>query len=373
MVNVVLSGTGLYHPEDKISNEELVESFNRYVNKFNDANAEAIANGEIEALRESDAAFIEKASGIKSRYARDKKNVLNPDVMTQYYQERSDDELCFQAEAGVIAAKQALKNANKSAADIDAVIVSCTHKQRDYPSLAIEIQNALGIEGFGFDMGVACSSATFGLQTAIDSIKAGRARAILVVTPEIGLSQVNFRDRDSHFIFGEADVAVVVEREDHCQAEHAFRVLDSHLKTEFSNNIRDNSGAFIRSSPDTMYAPDKTFYQQGRKVFKEVTPLVISLIGQWLAANDLTPEQVQRYWLHQANGNMNRVIVEKLLGKDFDEKRAPLVLDEFGNMAAAGSVVAFHRYHDDLTSGDYGVLCSFGAGYSVGCLILQKL
>lgn len=373
MTEIVISGTGLYHPEKIISNEELVNCFNAHVTKFNKENADKIAAGEVEALRESDVAFIEKASGIKRRYARDVENVLNPDVMKQFLVERADDELCIQAEAGVIAAKQALKNANKDPSDVDAVIVSCTHKQRDYPSIAIEIQNALGIEGFGFDMGVACSSATFGLQTAIDSIKAGHARAILVITPEIGLSQLNFRDRDSHFIFGEADTAVLVERADVSKSDCQFKVLNTYLRTDYSNNIRNNSGAYIRSTPETMDAADKVFYQEGRKVFKEVTPMVIQAISDWLAKNNIQPTDVKRYWLHQANSNMNRVISEKLLGKDYSPEQAPIVLDEFGNSAAAGTIVAFHRHHEGFAKGDIGVICSFGAGYSIGCLILEKI
>ena len=373
MIDVVISGTGLYHPEQTISNEELVKCFNLHVEKFNRQHADKIASGEMEALRESDVAFIEKASGIKSRYARDIANVLNPDIMKQFLTERADDELCIQAEAGVIAAKQALKNANKDPSEIDAVIVACTHKQRDYPSLAIEIQHALGITGFGFDMGAACSSATFGLQTAIDSIKAGHARAILVITPEIGLSQINFRDRDSHFIFGEADTAVVVERADVSKSDCQFKVLNTYLTTDYSNNIRNNSGAYIRCSPETMDAPDKVFYQEGRKVFKEVTPMVIKAISEWLAKNNFATTDVKRYWLHQANSNMNRVISEKLLGKDYSAEQAPIVLDEFGNSAGAGSIVAFHRYHAGFKPGEVGVICSFGAGYSIGCLIIEKI
>lgn len=373
MTDVVISGTGLYHPKETISNDALVKCFNLHVNKFNHDNADKIAAGDVEALRESNAAFIEKASGIKSRYARDIANILNPEVMTQLITERPDDELCLQAEAGMIAAKQALKNAKKDPSEVDAVIVSCSHKQRDYPSLAIEIQDALGINGFGFDMGVACSSATFGLQTAIDSIKAGHARAILVVTPEIPLSQVNFRDRDSHFIFGEASTAVLVERADVSTSDCQFKVLNSYLKTDYSNNIRNNSGAYIRCSPETMDAPDKVFFQKGRKVFKEVTPMVIKAISTWLGKNDFKTTDVKRYWLHQANSNMNRVISEKLLGKDYSAEQAPIVLDEFGNSAGAGSIIAFHRHHDGFETGDIGVICSFGAGYSIGCLIIEKL
>jgi beta-ketodecanoyl-[acyl-carrier-protein] synthase len=372
MVDVVISGTGLYHPEEVISNEELVNSFNAYVTKYNHQHAAQIEAGEMDALRESAVDFIEKASGIKQRYARSVASLLDPDVMYHQIEERDDSELCLQAEAGLIAAKQALKNANKKPEDIDAVIVACTHKQRDYPAIAIEIQNALGIKGYAYDMGCACSSATFGLQTAVDAVKAGSAKAVLVITPEIGLTQINFRDRDSHFIFGEANTAVVVESAATCQSEHSFRVVSTELVTNFSNNIRNNSGAYIRATPDTMFATDKAFYQQGRKVFKEVTPMVIQLITEWLAKQNLQPADVARYWLHQANSNMNRIITEKLIGKDYSNERAPVILDEFGNIGAAGSVVSFHRHHDNLNAGDYGVLCSFGAGYSVGCLILEK-
>jgi beta-ketodecanoyl-[acyl-carrier-protein] synthase len=373
MTNIVISGTGLFHPEDSVSNDELVNSFNTYVSDYNQQHADQIANGELELLKESSSEFIEKASGIKNRYMRSKADVLDPQKMWPYFQERSDDELCEQAEAGVIAAKQAMLKANKSADDIDAVIVSCTHKQRDYPSIAIEIQQALGIEGFAFDMGVACSSATFGIQTAVDSIKAGHARRILMITPEMGYGQVNYRDRDSHFIFGEANTAVLLEREDLCTTDSGYRIIDSSLATQFSNNIRNNRGAFDRSCPEKMYAPDKLFYQQGRKVFKEVTPMVIEKVLSMLAKHGIESTDVKRYWLHQANINMNRVICEKLLGKDFDFLQAPVVLDEFANAAASGSIVALHRYYDGLQAGDYGVLCSFGAGYSIGCIILQKV
>jgi beta-ketodecanoyl-[acyl-carrier-protein] synthase len=373
MVDVVISGSGLYHPEEIITNEELVASLNAYVKKYNVEHATEIAQGTLEALKESDADFIVKASGIQRRYVRNKKDILDPEKMWPYYTERPDSELCIQAEAGIIAAKQALQQAHKTSDDVDAVIVACTHKQRDYPAIAIEIQKALGIKGFAYDMAGACSSATFGLQAAIDSVKAGNARAILMVTPEIGLGQFDYRDRDSHFIFGEADTAVLVERADTSRAPHAFKVLDTYLFTDFSNNIRNNRGAFDRCAPERMYARDKVFFQEGRKVFKEVIPLVTDIISSRLAKLGIQPTEVKRYWLHQANANMNRLIAEKLLGKDYDPSRVPTVLDEFANIGAAGTIVAYHRYHADLQKGDYAVICSFGAGYSVGCIILQKV
>jgi len=75
------------------------------------------------------------------------------------------------------------------------VIVSCAYTQRSYPAIAIEVQAALGIEGFGFDMLVACSAATFGLQRAVDAVKAGTSKGVLVINPELTSPQVNYMDR----------------------------------------------------------------------------------------------------------------------------------------------------------------------------------
>ena len=197
---VVISGTGLYTPEQSISNEELVTAFNSWVDRFNADHADAIARGEEEAKAHSSVEFIEKASGIRSRYVLDKAGILDPDRMVPHLPERPNEALSVMADIGVQAAKEALSNASLEGKDIDAVIVAASNMQRAYPAMAVEIQHALGATGYAFDMNVACSSATFGLQQAADSIRAGSARRVLMVNPEICTGHLNFRDRDSHFI-----------------------------------------------------------------------------------------------------------------------------------------------------------------------------
>jgi beta-ketodecanoyl-[acyl-carrier-protein] synthase len=70
---------------------------------------------------------------------------------------------------------------------------------------------------------------------------------------------------------------------------------------------------------------------------------------------------------------MNELIVRKVLGRDVDRTMAPVILDEYANTSSAGSIVAFHKHSDDLAPGDRGLLCSFGAGYSVGSVVLEKM
>ncbi|GGM06413.1 beta-ketoacyl-ACP synthase III [Pseudomonas asuensis] len=368
----VISGTGLYTPPNSISNDELVASFNAYVHQYNTEHADAIARGEQEAKQESSSAFIEKASGIKSRYVIDKEGILDPSRMVPRIPERSNDQWSVLCEMSVIAAREALARAGKTAADIDGVIVACSNLQRPYPAVAIEVQAALGINGFGFDMNVACSSATFGLQVAANSVQLGQARAILLVDPEICTGHLNFRDRDSHFIFGDAATAMIVERADLATSSHQFDILGTKLLTQFSNNIRNNFGFLNRAAEEEMSSPDKLFVQEGRKVFKEVCPMVADLIAEHLEALSIPVEQVRRFWLHQANLNMNQLIVRRLLGRDAEPYEAPVILDTYANTSSAGSVIALHLNQDDLASGDLGVLSSFGAGYSIGSVVLRK-
>ena len=369
---VVISGVGVWHPKDSITNEELVDSYNAYVDAFNEENKAQIESGDVAAMPYSSAEFIEKASGIKSRYIYQKEGALDITRMKPKIAPRADDELSHQGEIAVEAAKLALASANVTADEIDAVIVSCAYTQRAYPAIAIEVQEALNIEGFGFDMLVACSAATFGMHRAYEMLSAKNATRVLVINPELVSPQINYADRDSHFIFGDVATATVLELAETAKSEHVYDVLSTKALTKFSNNIRSNFGYMTRAEDVEPYGPDKLFHQAGRKVFKEVCPLAAAHIEAHLASHDITPEGVKRWWLHQANINMNTLICKRLLGRDADRTEAPIVLDEFANTASAGSVIAFGLHHEDLVAGDVGVLCSFGAGYSIGSLVIRK-
>jgi beta-ketodecanoyl-[acyl-carrier-protein] synthase len=371
-VSAVISGVGLWTPEYGITNQELVESYNTFAERYNQQHADAIEKGELAAKPFSSAEFIEKASGITHRYVYSKEGILDPDIMCPLIPQRDPETLSVQAEIALHAARKALAAANKKPEEIDAVIVSCAYTIRSYPAIAIEVQQALGAKGFGFDMLVACSAATFGLHRAYEMVKAGTAKAVLVINPELTSPQVNFADRDSHFIFGDVSTAVVVEQGATAKGDHNYEILSTRALTHFSNNIRSDFGYLSRSEQSDPYGPDKLFHQNGHKVFKEVCPMAAEHINAHLMDEALTPKDVSRWWLHQANINMNTLISKKLLGRLPRDEEAPVVLDRYANTASAGSVIAFSLYHQDLAAGSIGVLCSFGAGYSIGSLLLKK-
>ena len=374
MHRVQISGTGLFTPSESISNSELVDSYNKFVDEYNAKNQKEIENGSIQPIEKSSVEFIEKASGVKSRFVQNKSGILDTSFMRPKLRERSEEELSNLAEMGVAAAKEAIENSGISLADLGAVIVACSNLERPYPAIAIEIQNALGIKGFAFDMNVACSSATFGIQTIYDMIKSGSIKSALMINPEICSGHLNFRDRDCHFIFGDVATAVVLERiDDDNQKSNSYEIVGTKLLTEFSNNIRNNYGFLNTSSPDGVGKSDKLFHQNGRKVFKEVVPKVSSLIKEHLEECEIPVENIKGMYLHQANENMNKLISKYVLGHEAEKDLAPVVLDEYANTSSAGSIIAFHKHNQSLNKDDLAIICSFGAGYSVGNVIVRKI
>ncbi|WP_170400559.1 beta-ketoacyl-ACP synthase III [Ruegeria arenilitoris] len=372
MYTPAITGTGVFTPESVITNAELVAAFNAYADKQNAANADALAAGEMEPMQHSSEEFILKASGIENRYVMDKSGVLDPDVMHPLLRQRSDDEPGIMTEMAVDACNKALAQAGRSAEDVDLVICAASNHERAYPAIAIEIQQALGIKGFGFDMNVACSSATFGIQAAADMIRSGSVRSALVVNPEICSGHLEWRDRDCHFIFGDVATATLIERIEDAQGPH-FEILSTRCATSFSNNIRNNNGFLRRSRPDGVVdRRDMQFMQNGRKVFKEVLPMVSKHISDHMESEGVASSDLKRLWLHQANKTMNDFIGKKVLGREPEPGEQPNILQDYANTSSAGSIIAFSKYSDDLTDGDVGLICSFGAGYSVGSVIVKR-
>jgi len=367
-----ITGTGVFTPSQIITNAELVEAFNAYADKTNAENAEAIAAGDIEPMAHSSVEFILKASGIEQRYVMDKTGVLDPNIMYPQLRQRSDDEPSIMAEMALDAAHKALAQAGRTAADVDLVICAASNLERAYPAVAIEIQQLLGIQGFAFDMNVACSSATFGIQAAADMVRSGSVRSALVVNPEICSGHLEWRDRDCHFIFGDVATATLIERKEDAAGAH-FEILSTRCATQFSNNIRNNNGYLRRSRPDGVKdRRDMQFMQNGRKVFKEVLPMVSQHIAAHMADNDIANTDLKRLWLHQANKAMNDFIGKKVLGRTPEAGEQPNILQDYANTSSAGSIIAFSQHSDDLAAGDLGLICSFGAGYSVGSVILRR-
>ncbi len=366
-----ITGWGVWHPDTTLENDELCVAFNEFVHRDNAKHAAEIAAGTREPLKESSSEFIVKASGIHSRYVQDKTGLLDPERMCPNLPDRPEDQLSYQAEYSVNAAKRALASAGKTGEDVDFVVLGASNLQRLYPAIAIEVQDALGARGYGLDMSLGCSAATGAATVAAQQVQLGLSKCALVVVPELTTGHMNWRERDSHFIFGDASVALVIEPTAAAKPG-SWEILSTKMLSKWSNNIRNNKGYLDRCDPTTEHNIDKLFHQNGRRVFKDVVPLAAKFITEHLAAHQLAPSQVGRFWLHQANSKMNDLIAERVLGRPATQEESPVIIGEYGNTASAGSLIAFSNHNEDLAAGTYGVMCSFGAGYSLGSLLLQR-
>lgn len=372
MFQPVISGTGVFTPSEVITNAELVTAFNAYADKFNAENADKIAAGALSEIGHSSEEFIVNASGIHQRYVMDKTGILDPNVMHPLLRQRADDEPGIMAEMALDACQKALTQAGREGAEVDLVICAASNLERAYPAVAIEIQNLLGAGGFAYDMNVACSSATFGIQAAADMVRAGSVRRAIVVNPEICSAHLEWRDRDCHFIFGDVATATLIERAEDAKGDN-FEIISTRCITQFSNNIRNNNGYLRRSRPDGVAdRRDMQFMQNGRKVFKEVLPIVAKHILGHIGDKGISTDDLKRLWLHQANKAMNDFIGRKVLGRSPEPEEQPNILQDYANTSSAGSIITFSKYSQDLVAGDLGVICSFGAGYSVGSVIVRK-
>ncbi|MFC3053592.1 beta-ketoacyl-ACP synthase III [Kordiimonas pumila] len=376
MGGIVISGTGVFTPKHAVSNDALVESYNAHSEAWNNEHAAEIAAGTLAAREMSSSAFIEKASGIKNRYLMDGKGPTEVGRMRPYLAEGAPDNLMgtpVQVQMALAAAKTALEEANLNGEDIDLVIISASVWERFIPSMATELQSILGAKGFAFDMSMACSSATFGISTATDALLSGMANKALVVTAEYLSPLLNFEERDGHFIFGDAAVAMVLERETETTSKNAFRINSRKLFTEYSTNIQAGFGSRAMIERDKINDPAMRFVQNGRVVFKELLPKVIEIVQNQMAETGRKIEDFKRLWLHQANINMNIFATRKLLGRDPSQEDAPIILDDYANTAGAGCMIAFHKYKSDFVKGDLGLICSFGASYSAGYIEVERL
>jgi len=370
MSDIYIAGTGYWKASEIVTNDEIVNSFNSYVDKFNSEYADEISAGSIEPLGPSSSEFIEKASGIKTRYLIDKKNCLDIDVMRPILRKECAENLSILAEMSIHAAREAIEQAGIAPSDIDAVILGTSHSARNYPSVAMEVMEELGIEGYGYDMLVGCSSTTFAISNAYSDIASGLAETVLVINPELTSPHNDFTLRDSHFIFGDACVASIIQK--NATSKHKAKILDRKLVTHFSNNIRSDFSYLNRVEENPRSEKDLFFKQNGKSVFKEVCPMVASLITDQIDRNGLEVSDISQFWLHQANSNMCRFIITKILGtNDYDPKMCPMILSEFGNVASAGSMLSYHL-NNYLEKGNKGIICSFGAGYSICSIIIEK-
>jgi beta-ketodecanoyl-[acyl-carrier-protein] synthase len=292
----------------------------------------------------------------------------------------------FGSDLGAKAAEQAIANAGIAATDIEMIICGTSSPDGIYPATAVEIQGKIGAQNaYAFDLLAACSSFAFGLQIARGMIGSGIHRRVLVVSPEYFTAGVNYADPESAFFFGDGAAAAVIEPAGDLGGRSGFQIVDTRAFSIPSRSIRTGLGGtrpFVagatrnngRTDAEIEFgAPDDPyFYQEGRRVFRDVVPTVANETLMFLEQNGLVAADVERFWFHQPSALFLGAIAKRLLDVKADDERVVIGYDRFGNTSSSGAPMCMAR-DEHLQPGQYGCMSVFGAGYSIGLALVRAL
>ena len=325
--SVVVRSVGIHAPERRVTNEEL----SRTVDTSDE--------------------WIRTRSGIGER------RIAGPD-------ENPSD-------MGTKAALQALGRAGLRPEDVDLLVVATMTPDLPFPSTACLVQAKLGLRKDipCFDISAACSGFVYGLQVASDMVRSGRYRRALVIGAEKLSSVVDWTDRSTCVLFGDAAGAAVLEACD----EPGFGILAGELGADGANAellYAPAGGSARPATPETVAAREHCLRMNGKEVFKLAVRVMAGACERVLAAAGVVSSQVGVIIPHQANIRIIEGVADQLgLGMD----RFPLNLDRYGNTSAASIPLALEQAWREgrVRHGDLVLLVAFGSGLTWGALLLR--
>jgi beta-ketodecanoyl-[acyl-carrier-protein] synthase len=391
--NPRVTGRAMYVPDDVLTNEDLagvvdperlaeLVACNRWCQGRRALLAregecgEALDGGGDGIDRRLYAEYIASRIGIRSRRVVDRASILAG---------RPSHRGVFGSDLGVEAARRALAAAGVAGGDLDLVICGTSTPDRIYPATAIEIQHRIGADrAYGFDLLAACTSFVYGIESARGLILAGLCRRALVVAAEYFSCGVDYRDPYNCYFWGDAAAAVVLESAELAAGKEGYEVVAGHHRSRLSEHIRTGLGgtrSFVAQSTNgdrpprepVPGSPDyRYFYQEGPTVYHEVVPLVVQSARETVGRAGLGLDAVRLFLFHQASALMIDGIVRRLFRGRTVGDRVALNLERYGNTSSCGVGICLAE-EAVMRPGDLACMTAFGAGYTVGSVLLRKV
>ncbi len=306
---------------------------------------DVLTNEDLSRMVETNDRWIVERTGIRERHIADKQTATS--------------------DMAVAAAREALERRGIGAAEIDAILVCTVTPDMMFPSTACLVQDRLGATGaWGFDLVAACSGFVYGLTVAAHLVAAGTHSKVLVIGADTMSRIIDYTDRSTCILFGDAAGAVIVE-----PSEDLELGFIGHL------NEIDGSGACFLNMPaggsrlpaseETVAKRQHYVKQEGQQVFKYAVRKMYELSDAILRRYGFTPCDVKMFIPHQANRRIITATADRL---PLPEDRVLLNIDRYGNTTAATIPLGIYDALADgkLTKGDLVLLAAVGAGYTAG-------
>src|SRR5262245_53909186 len=209
------------------------------------------------------------------------------------------------------AARDALRKRELSPSDVDLIIVATVTPDMMFPATACIVQHKLeATRAWGFDISAACSGFLYALTMGAQFIESGAHRRVLVIGADVMSSIMNYKDRTTCVLFGDAAGAVLLE-----PSEDETGIVDFHHEVDGSGGEYLLMPAGGSAMPTTHETVDKGLHylkQEGQHVFKYASRKMAEVSRQILERNRMSPEQVDLFVAHQANLRIIRAAQERL-------------------------------------------------------------
>lgn len=307
-----------------------------------------LTNQELEGMVETNDEWIRTRTGISER-----RLLKDPDKASAF----------MAAEA----AKEILAQRNLDPAEIDAVIVATVTPDYMFPATACITQTMIGAHNaFAFDLSAACSGFLYALYIGSSMVESGQRKKVLVLGSDKMSSIVDFTDRATCILFGDAAAGVLLE-----PAEDENGIVDQIMFSSAEGAealIQEGGGSRNPASHETVDKKQHYIYQDGRPVFKRATEGMADVALDIMKRNQLAASDIDWLVPHQAN---LRIIDATARRMNLDSKKVMVNIEKYGNTTAATIPLCLYDWKDRLHKGDNLILVAFGGGYTWGATYLK--
>jgi len=265
------------------------------------------------------------------------------------------------------AAKAALEDAEVAPDEIDVIIVATVTPDYLFPATACLVQKRIGAKkAYAFDLSAACSGFLFALSTGGLMIESGRAKKVLVIGADKMSSILDYTDRTTCILFGDAGAAVVLEATD-----EKVGIIDYIHYTDGDEDCmlyQPAGGSLMPATKETVEQKMHYLRQDGRSVFKKATEGMADVSLEIMEKNNLEPEDVSWLVPHQAN---LRIINATARRMGLDKDKVMININKYGNTTSATIPLCLADWNDELNEGDNLILSAFGGGLTWGSIFLK--